>query len=157
MEIHLVFLRAAFPRGFPRKFARCDSGTRDSIRSRGLRGYPRGRRRIKGPPPPLILRPKRLPSVDYSNVALLQLAIRSLQLHAIRDIAVESDAFCLDGHYRVSTLSMRIYMAECLMRWDRRFRPGHAINRELIKLAAIVLGNCWNRDRSVNRKGNDSK
>lgn len=66
--------------------------------------------------PPLILRPKRLPSVDYSNVALLQLAIRSLQLHAIRDIAVESDAFCLDGHYRVSTLSMRIYMAECLMR-----------------------------------------
>lgn len=106
-------------------------------------------KRIKGSL--LILRPKRFPSVDYGNVALLQLAIRSLCLLAIRDIAEESDPvpFALTDSIGYPALSMRIYMGGCSMRWDRRFRPGHAINRELIKLAAIVLGNCWVRSIEV--------
>lgn len=134
MEIHLVFLpHAAFPKGFPRKFARCGSETGLFARSHTISPWASywdrkkrertrkenerdegGARRIKGSF--LILRPKRFPSVDY--VALLQLAIRSLCLLAIRDIAEESDhAFCLDGQYRVSSRCQCEYIwASCLVR-----------------------------------------
>lgn len=73
-------------------------------------------KRIKGSF--LILRPKRFPSVDYGNVALLQLAIRSLCLLAIGDIAEESDPvpFALTDSIGYPVLSMRIYMGECSMR-----------------------------------------
>lgn len=175
MEIHIsYFFRAVFPRGFPRKFARCGSqmglldsrfpraSTWDKEKERrgereGKIGGKEGRaKRIKGSL--LILRPKRFPSVDYGNVALLQLAIRSLCLLAIRDIAVESDPvpFALTDSIGYPALSMRMYMGGCSMRWDRRFSPGHAINRELIKLAAIVLGNCWVRSIEVSTAEDDT-
>lgn len=72
-----------------------------------------------------------------------------------RDIAEESDrAFCLDGQYRISgAVNANIHGLLGAVR-----PPGHAINRELIKLAAIVLGNCLGPlDRSVNRRGDDTK
>lgn len=64
-----------------------------------------------------------------------------------RDIAEESDhAFCLDGQYRISgAVNANIYGRVL----GAVRPPGHAINRELIKLAAIVLGNCWSRSIEV--------
>jgi len=104
----------------------------------------------------LILRPKRLPSLDHDNVALLQVAVRSLR--PIEDtLTDESDhAFCLDGHYRYPRCR-----CECARANGRceaaRFGSGQAINHELIKLAAIVLGKRSNRDRSVNRSEDEPR
>jgi hypothetical protein len=153
MEIHPVFLHAALARGFLGKFARCDSRVRSLARSlaRSLRDVSKDLL--------LILRPKRLPSLDYDNVALLQVAVRSLRPIVIGDTSDPTKAimpFCLDGHYRHPRCQ-----CECARANGRyeaaRFASGQAINHELIKLAAIVLGNRSDRDRSVNRSGDEPR
>lgn len=67
MEMHLVFLRQEV------SLENLPDGAQAGSFARGLRGHPRAVSKDV-----LILRPKRLPSVDYGNVALLQLGIRSL-------------------------------------------------------------------------------